>query len=51
MSTDKTPQHKCADCGKVIDVTKDAYWASCDLRCDACYQSYPLCEDEVPANG
>ncbi len=39
--------YKCADCGKLIDVTKDAYWASCDLRCNACYQSYPLCEEEL----
>lgn len=37
--------HKCADCGKPIDVTKDKYWASTNLICDPCWQSYPVCED------
>jgi hypothetical protein len=36
----------CSNCGKVIDVTRERYWASTSLICDVCWQSFPLCDDE-----
>jgi hypothetical protein len=39
------PEHRCSDCGKHLDVAHDKYWASTNLICDACYQTYPLAED------
>lgn len=37
--------YRCSHCGNVIDVTRDKYWASTNLICDPCWQSFPICSD------
>jgi hypothetical protein len=43
-------KHRCSNCGKQIDVTRDKYWASCTLICDPCWQSFPIQEDKGEEN-